>query len=69
MICPECNHKMACNQTKHYSHPDRGFNYVERRRICGECGTKIFTIEIPADEYRVEETYSSDEQDSDGAGD
>lgn len=56
MICPECNHKMSCNQTKHFSDPDKGFNYVERRRICTECGTRFFTIELPLDEYRIPQT-------------
>jgi transcriptional regulator NrdR family protein len=47
MICTECNHKMSCNQTKHFSDPDGGYNYVERRRICDNCGHRIFTVELP----------------------
>lgn len=65
MICPNCNHKMGCNQTKNFSDPDKGFNYVERRRVCGECGTRFYTIEIPTDEYRVTQTSRTDEEDSD----
>lgn len=59
MMCPECNNKMTCNQTKHYSDPDKGFNYVERRKICTECGIRLFTIEIPLDEYRNAEINKS----------
>lgn len=47
MQCPECNHKMECNQTRHFSDPDRGYNYVERRRICTSCGHRMYTVEIP----------------------
>jgi len=61
MICPHCNHKMACNQTKNY-HDPKGFNYVERRRICMECDTRFYTIEVPANEFNQQSKVNGDNQ-------
>lgn len=47
MVCPECSNKMICNQTKNFSDPHKGFNYVERRRVCTACGHRMMTVEIP----------------------
>jgi transcriptional regulator NrdR family protein len=51
VICPECSSKMACNQTKNYVDPEYGFNYVERRRICTECGHRMMTVEVSQEEF------------------
>jgi transcriptional regulator NrdR family protein len=54
VICSKCNNKMDCTQTRNYSDPDGGYNYVERRRVCTHCGYRTMTVEIPqADMYRI----------------
>ena len=52
MICPNCEHKMPVNQTKNFTDPDQGFVYVERRRVCGNCGYRTMTVEIPQEFFR-----------------
>lgn len=47
MQCPKCDHKMGCNQTKHFMDPDKGYYYVERRRVCENCDNRMYTIELP----------------------
>jgi len=50
MICPECNNRMSCNQTKNFTDPDNDFMYVERRRVCS-CGYRMMTVEISQDVF------------------
>jgi len=71
MVSPECNSRMGCNQTKNYSDPAQGFNYVERRRICTNCGHRMMTVELDqatyiriTDERRKQEASQSNEQHS-----
>jgi len=51
MVCPKCESRMGCNQTRNYTDPDRGFVYVERRRICGNCGHRMMTVELDQETY------------------
>lgn len=48
MRCLACDGKMDCTQTKNFTDPDRGYYYVERRRVCS-CGYRMYTVEIPRD--------------------
>jgi hypothetical protein len=59
MMCLKCESRMGCNQTKNYIDPDKGFVYVERRRVCTKCGLKIFTIEVPVDEFGITKASQS----------
>jgi transcriptional regulator NrdR family protein len=49
MRCPQCDGRMECNQTKNFTDPDRDYYYVERRRICTDCGHRMYTVEMPKD--------------------
>jgi transcriptional regulator NrdR family protein len=60
MQCPKCDHKMECNQTKNFMDPDRGYYYVERRRVCVNCSHRMYTAEISR-ELLVELTEASNE--------
>jgi transcriptional regulator NrdR family protein len=49
MMCPVCSSKMGCNQTRNYTDSNRGFMYVERRRVCSSCGYRMMTVEVDQD--------------------
>jgi transcriptional regulator NrdR family protein len=50
MQCTQCDSKMDCTQTRNFTDPDKGYYYVERRRVCGNCGHRMYTVEIPKEE-------------------
>jgi transcriptional regulator NrdR family protein len=43
---------MSCTQTKNFSDPDYGYNYVERRRVCTNCNNRTMTVEIPQEDLK-----------------
>lgn len=47
MYCPECGNKM------HVIDGRRRKKAYRRRRVCGECGKKMFTVELPEDTLLV----------------
>ena len=48
-ICPECNGKMKCIDTRVSSEADRA---IRRRYKCLECNHRYSTIEVHFDDYR-----------------
>lgn len=60
MQCQQCDGKMGCTLTRNFMDPDKGYYYVERRRVCSNCGERVYTVEIPKyvlaelDEYNKE---------------
>lgn len=51
MICPHCNCRMSCNQTKNFTDEYLGFFYVERRRVCTGCGFTSMSIEVLQEDF------------------
>jgi len=47
MRCQKCDSRMDCNQTKNFTDPEKGYYYVERRRVCSSCGHRMYTVELP----------------------
>jgi len=46
MICFHCKQKMVCLDTRNFADPG-GFNFVQRRKKCPDCGHQDVTIEVP----------------------
>lgn len=46
MNCPQCQNKAKCLDTRTYQDPNDGFEYVQRRRECLECGERFITVEV-----------------------
>lgn len=59
MLCPKCETRMGCNQTKNYTDPYKKYYYVERRRICPNCEHRLFTVELTQDDFMemIKEEY------------
>lgn len=51
MNCPQCESKTAVTETRHYEDPRGGFEYVQRRRKCLECGHKFVSVEVAMDTW------------------
>jgi len=51
MRCADCGVTMQCIETRQYHDPNLDMFYVERRKICRSCGTRLKTIEVPQDRW------------------
>jgi transcriptional regulator NrdR family protein len=53
MNCPDCQTKTEVAETRTIEENPR---WIKRRRVCKNCGLKLWTVEMPADDVVVEET-------------
>jgi transcriptional regulator NrdR family protein len=47
MKCPECLETMRTKDTRQWRDTSKGFDWVERRRVCSFCNYRVMTIEMP----------------------
>ena len=47
MWCPTCDKPTQVIDTRKFQDVSRTFDFVERRRICRECGYRHKSIEVP----------------------
>jgi transcriptional regulator NrdR family protein len=64
MWCPLCDKPTQVIDTRKYQDISRTFDFVERRRICRDCGHTFSSIEITKDlwekHYRPEQEENED---------
>lgn len=49
MVCGDCGTKTKVVDSRLYCDPNQGFDYMQRRRKCLECGEVFNTIEVTVD--------------------
>jgi transcriptional regulator NrdR family protein len=53
MNCPDCQTKTEVEKQELLK---RTLDGIKRRRVCKNCGLKLWTVEMPAEDVVVEET-------------
>ena len=65
MWCPTCDKPTQVTDTRKYRDITGTFDFVQRLRICRQCGYKTQSIEIPQETwekyYRLPKKYRQDE--------
>lgn len=51
MWCPTCDKPTQVIDTRKYRDITNTFDFVQRQRVCRECGHKFVSIEIPQDTW------------------
>jgi transcriptional regulator NrdR family protein len=52
MKCPDCQTKTRVEETRVLPETHR---WTKRRRVCKNCGLKLWTVEMPAEDVVVKE--------------
>lgn len=47
MNCDKCGTVLKTKDTRQWRDQERGFDWVERRRVCPNCRHIVYTVEIP----------------------
>ena len=55
MWCPSCDKPTQVIDTRKYRDITDTFDFVQRQRVCRECGHKFLSIEIPQETW--DKTY------------